>query len=108
VTVVVRRFGDDPDLRTGFRAVSGQNTRTALDGRVVQFVELTEPEWVRLITWVDANGPYYGSYFGRRNLIYGDRPDFRPEPTLEAARGLPPDSIPTREWSRRWPLAVER
>lgn len=54
-------------------------------------VELTESEWVRLITWVDANGPYYGSYFGRRNLIYRDLPDFRPEPTLEAARGMPPD-----------------
>jgi hypothetical protein len=54
-------------------------------------VNLTEPEWVRLITWVDANGPYYGSYFGRRNLIYRDRSDFRPVPTLETVRGRPPD-----------------
>ena len=50
-------------------------------------VQLSEAEWVRLVTWVDTNGPYYGSYFGRRNLVYRNLPDFRPLPTLEAARG---------------------
>ncbi|MHB8954313.1 MAG: HzsA-related protein [Pirellulaceae bacterium] len=53
-------------------------------------VRLCEAEWVRLITWVDANGPFYGSYFGRRNVMYRDLPDFRPIPTLDSARGLPP------------------
>jgi hypothetical protein len=43
---------------------------------------LSREEWVRLVTWVDANGPYYGSYFGRRNLKYQGLPDFRPVPTL--------------------------
>ncbi len=42
---------------------------------------------VRLITWADANGPFYGSYFGRRNLKYQGLPDFRPTPTLESAGG---------------------
>jgi hypothetical protein len=51
---------------------------------------LAPEEWIRLCTWVDANAPYYGSYFGRRNLIYRDHPDFRPVPTLEAASGIPP------------------
>jgi hypothetical protein len=53
-------------------------------------VKLTREEHVRLATWLDANGPYYGSYFGRRNLVYKDHPDFRPIPTLDSARGLPP------------------
>ena len=53
-------------------------------------VKLTPAEMVRLVTWVDANGPYYGSYFGRRNLMYRDLPDFRPTPTLETASGTPP------------------
>jgi hypothetical protein len=35
----------------------------------------------RLVTWVDANRPCYGSYFGRRNRIYKDHPDFRPIPS---------------------------
>jgi hypothetical protein len=45
-------------------------------------VALPREAWVRLVTWVDANGPYYGSYFGRRNLKYQGLPDFRPVPTL--------------------------
>jgi len=53
-------------------------------------VKLSRVEWIKLVTWVDANGPYYGSYFGRRNIAYRDRPDFRPVPTLESALGVPP------------------
>jgi hypothetical protein len=53
-------------------------------------VKLSQEEIVKLITWADANGPYYGTYFGRRNLKYKDLPDFRPVPTLDSARGIPP------------------
>lgn len=52
-------------------------------------VELSREEWIKLVTWVDANGPFYGSYFGRRNVAYRDRPDFRPEPVLDSALGRP-------------------
>jgi len=53
-------------------------------------VKLPREEFIRLVTWVDANAPYYGSYFGRRNIAYRDRADFRPIPTLEAALGTAP------------------
>jgi len=53
-------------------------------------VKLSQEELVRMITWSDANAPYYGSYFGRRNLTYRDHPDFRPIPTLQSASGIPP------------------
>ena len=53
-------------------------------------VELAPTKMIRLITWVDANAPYYGSYFGKRNLIYEEDADFRPVPTLESACGTPP------------------
>jgi hypothetical protein len=56
-------------------------------------VELSAEEFVRLTTWVDANGPFYGSYFGRRNLIYQDHPDFRPVPTLASASGIPSENL---------------
>jgi len=49
-------------------------------------VELSREEFIKLVTWVDANGPYYGSYFGRRNLKYKDHPDFRPVPVVKASR----------------------
>ncbi|MHB8974333.1 MAG: hypothetical protein ACYC3X_01245 [Pirellulaceae bacterium] len=55
-------------------------------------VKLPREDFIRLVTWVDANAPYYGSYFGRRNIAYRDRPDFRPVPTLESALGTPPES----------------
>jgi len=53
-------------------------------------VKLSRAEWIRLVTWVDANGPYYGAYFGRRNVAYRDRPDFRPVPTPQSALGIAP------------------
>ena len=57
-------------------------------------VNLSREEMVRIITWADANAPYYGSYFGRRNLKYQHLPDFRPTPTLKSASGNPPEVGP--------------
>jgi hypothetical protein len=54
-------------------------------------VKLSREEWVRLVTWIDANAPFYGSYFGRRHISAKGRPDFRPEPTLCSARGVLPE-----------------
>ena len=50
-------------------------------------VQLSRPEMVKLVTWVDSNGQYYGSYFGLRNVRYKDHEDFRPYPTLASAYG---------------------
>lgn len=54
-------------------------------------VQLSREEFVRLVTWVDSNAPYYGSYFGRRNLRYRKLADFRPVPTLASACGTMPE-----------------
>ena len=51
-------------------------------------VQLSEAEFVRLVTWIDLNLPYYGSYYGKRNLKYKGQPDFRPTPTLQSACGV--------------------
>jgi hypothetical protein len=48
-------------------------------------VKLSTADFVRLVTSVDVNLQYYGSYFGKRNLKYKGAPDFRPVPTLESA-----------------------
>jgi hypothetical protein len=45
-------------------------------------VKLTKEEWIRLVTWVDSNAPYYGTYYGRKNLKYKNHPDFRPTPDI--------------------------
>jgi len=58
-------------------------------------VKLSRAEFVRLVTWVDSNSQYYGSYYGRRNLKYKDHPNFRPVPTLASALGTCP--LPDQE-----------
>ena len=50
-----------------------------------QDVQLPPADFIKLVTWVDLNLPYYGTYFGRRNLVYKDQPDFRPVPTTFAS-----------------------
>ena len=60
-------------------------------------VKLSQTDLVKLVTWVDLNLPYYGSYFGRRNLRYQGEPDFRPMPTLESVLGLSPTMAQQRE-----------
>ncbi len=40
-------------------------------------VVMPREDWIRLTTWIDSNGQYYGTYFGRKNLKYKDHPDFR-------------------------------
>ncbi|MCY3023162.1 MAG: hypothetical protein NTW87_29650 [Planctomycetota bacterium] len=42
--------------------------------------KLSQEEFIRLVTWIDANAPYYGTWEGRRNIRYKDLPDFRPAP----------------------------
>ncbi|NLX96072.1 MAG: LamG domain-containing protein [Rhodopirellula sp.] len=74
-------------------------------------VQLSREEWIKLVTWIDCGAPYYGSYFGRRNLVYRGQPDFRPVPTIESACGIPPafpelkppDPLPA-ELLAWWPL----
>jgi len=41
---------------------------------------LSREEFIKIITWVDANAPYYGTYRGKRDPKYKDDPDFRPPP----------------------------
>ncbi|MHC4636956.1 MAG: HzsA-related protein, partial [Planctomycetota bacterium] len=48
-------------------------------------VKLSQEEFIRLVTWVDASAQYYGSYYGRRNIKYKDHPNFRPTHSFEQA-----------------------
>jgi len=48
-------------------------------------VKLSREEFIKLVTWVDSNAQYYGSYYGRKNIKYKDHPNFRPLPTYETA-----------------------
>jgi hypothetical protein len=51
-------------------------------------VTLSKEEMVRLTTWIDSNGQYYGAWWGRRNLRYKEHPNFRPVPTFATATSM--------------------
>ena len=44
--------------------------------------KLSREEFIRLVTWIDANAPYYGTYEGKKNLKWKGDPQFRPEPVV--------------------------
>jgi len=46
--------------------------------------KITQGEFVRIVTWIDANAPYYGTYRGKRGLQDIDEPDFRMTPVVSA------------------------
>ena len=43
---------------------------------------LTREEFIRLVTWIDANIPFYGTYRGKNSLQDKDHPDFRSPPLV--------------------------
>ena len=49
--------------------------------------ELTREEFIRIVTWIDANTPYYGTHRGKKNHQWKDEPDFRPLPLAGVADG---------------------
>ncbi|MDR1887150.1 MAG: hypothetical protein LBQ70_04465 [Prevotellaceae bacterium] len=42
-------------------------------------VRLTPEELLRVTGWIDTNCQYYGSYYGRRDTVFRDCPDYRKE-----------------------------
>ena len=49
-------------------------------------IELSQAERVRLASWLDVNAQFHPSYFGRLHEKFKDRPDYRPEVSVEEAR----------------------
>ena len=42
--------------------------------------KLSREEFIKIITWIDANAPYYGTHGGKKPIDFKDQPDFRPVP----------------------------
>jgi hypothetical protein len=53
-------------------------------------VKLSPEERIRITTWIDSNGQYYGSYYGRKNLQFAGHPNFRPVLTFQQSRANTP------------------
>ena len=72
--------------RSGFRPqapLSFGSHLSRLTGRIRKApckANITQGEFVRVVTWIDANTPYYGTYRGKRGIQHKNEPDFRPPP----------------------------
>jgi len=53
-------------------------------------VKLTPAQRVAVTTWIDSNGQYYGSYYGRKNLKYREHANFRPVLSFEQSHACTP------------------
>ena len=38
---------------------------------------------MKIVTWIDANAPYYGTYRGKMSIADKDDPDFRQSPLAQ-------------------------
>jgi len=74
--------------RSGFRPEPPLTFGSHLSKLAVQIrkapckAKITQAEFVRIVTWIDANGPYYGTYRGKRGLKHKGSPDFRLPPLV--------------------------
>jgi len=44
---------------------------------------LTKAEFIQVVTWIDSNAQYYGTYYGKHHLAYRHKTGFRTVPTFE-------------------------
>jgi hypothetical protein len=42
-------------------------------------IKLTKEEILKITNWIDTNCQYYGTYYGRRNVLFKEHPDYRTE-----------------------------
>ena len=74
--------------RSGFRPEAPLNFGSHLSKLAARIrkapckANITQGEFVRIVTWIDANTPYYGTYRGKRGLNDKDHPDFRLSPLV--------------------------
>jgi len=45
--------------------------------------KLTKEEFIQVVTWIDSNAQYYGTYYGKHHLAYRHKTGFRKVPTFE-------------------------
>jgi len=75
--------------RSGYRPLPPLSFGSHLSKLAVQIstdtpcnANVSREELIRIVTWIDANAPYYGTYRGKRDLEDRDDPDFRALPLV--------------------------
>ena len=47
------------------------------------FTDMPLEDRIKITTWVDSNGQYYGTYYGKKHLRFLDDPEFRRIPSYD-------------------------
>jgi len=47
---------------------------------------MTREEFIRIVSWIDANAPYYGTHKGKKNSKWKGEADFRPTPLAASGK----------------------
>jgi hypothetical protein len=43
---------------------------------------VSSEDFIKIVTWIDANAPFYGTHDGKKNIKWKNEPDFRPDPVV--------------------------
>ena len=57
---------------SSLKAPPGQRAKTTL----------SQEEFIKIVTWIDSNAPFYGTHDGKKNIRWKAEPDFRPNPVV--------------------------
>ena len=77
-----------PDIQLEKPAMRERAKRLA---KVHEEIRLSPVELLQITNWIDTNCQYYGTYFGRRDSIFKNHPDYRTEYDMATAVSpLPP------------------
>jgi hypothetical protein len=87
-SVLVAMFCPDIRLRNATAQKHAEHLAT-----VHAKIKLTKEEILKITNWIDTNCQYYGTYYGRKNILFKEHPDYRTEyDAVTAVSPNPPNS----------------
>jgi len=73
---IANRFGDNAVSKVKeFGSSQSKLIHAMMDEYHQEHAKLDEQEWIDLVTWIDLNAPYWGTFVDKEPAKYGDMPE---------------------------------
>lgn len=73
---IANRFSDNSVSKVReFGSAESKLIHAMMDDYHQQHAKLNNQEWIDLVTWIDLNAPYWGSFFDKEPARHGERPE---------------------------------
>ena len=73
---IANRFSDNSVSKVReFGSAESKLIHAMMDDYHQQHAKLSNQEWIDLVTWIDLNAPYWGSFFDKEPARRGERPE---------------------------------